>query len=276
MVLVLLTSCVTVFSADELTIEAILKNHGETVGSESDRKRAGSRIAIGKSEFELTLPSWSAAGKVVFASDDRNIMLISSFDVAEYPFEKIGLFNGKIDIPFTTPGSRSPMGSYLLLNDNIVSEKLFGGVISSGWKMLNPAPVLDRMRLAGTKKVGGREAYVIRYNAKGNASADSGIDLFFDAKNFRHVRAEYRQKIPEKYFYRMGIFGNQEGENMNQLIEEFGDFRKTGGLELPHKYTVKLIIDGRSGTKEFRWTFVFDEYRLGQNFGEDFFTFERK
>jgi hypothetical protein len=168
------------------------------------------------------------------------------------------------------------MGSYLLLNDNILSERLFGGAIAVGWRMLDAKAIIERLRLGGTKKIAGREVYVVRYNAKGNTSADSGIDLYFDAKDFRHVRTEYRQKMPEKYFYRMGIFGNQEGENMNQLIEDFSDFRRTGGLDLPHKYSVKLIIDGRSGTKEFRWTFNFDEYRFGQNFGEDFFTFEKK
>ena len=262
------------YAGDEPTVEEILKKHAEAVGSETARKQVSNRIAIGKSEFEVTLPNWRSAGKVVFASDDRNVMFMSSFDLAEYPFEKVGLFRGKIEIPFTSSGSRSPLGSYLLLNDNILSERLFGGLISARWRMLEPAQIIERLRFGGTKKIGERKAYLIRYNAKGNTSADSGIDLYFDVKDFRHVRTEYRQKMPEKYFYRMGIFGNQEGENLNQLIEDFGEFRDVAGLTLPHKYTVKLLIDGRSGTKEFRWTFKFEEYRVGQNFGESFFTFE--
>ena len=266
----------SIFAFGEPTVEEILRKHAEAVGTETARKQTSNRIAIGKSEFEVTLPAWRSAGKAVFASDERNIMFISSFDLPEYPFEKVGLFRGRVEIPFTTSGSRSPLGSYLLLNDNILSERLFGGVISARWRMLDAGQISERLRYGGTKKINGQETYVIRYNAKGNTSADSGIDMFFDVKDFRHVRTEYRQKMPEKYFYRMGIFGNQEGENLNQLTEDFGDYRETGGLTLPYKYTVKLLIDGRSGTKEFRWTFRFDEYRLGQNFGEDFFTFEKK
>ena len=267
---------IVVFADTDPTVEDVLKRHAQAVGSEGDQKKAGNRIAIGKSEFELTLPSWRSSGKALFASDGQNMMLISSFDLAEYPYEKVGLFYGKVDIPFTTPGSRSPMGSYLLLNDNILSERLFGGAISVGWRMLDSAKVMDRLRFAGRKKIAGREAFVLRYNARGNTSADSGIDIYFDAKDFRHLRTEYRQKMPEKYFYRMGIFGNQEGENSNLLTEDFDDFRQVDKLNLPFKYTIKLVIDGRSGTKEFRWTFKFDEYRLGQNLGEDFFTFEKK
>jgi hypothetical protein len=265
------------FAAVDPTVEEILKKHAAAIGTDTARTRAGNRIAIGKSQFEVTLPSWRSTGKAVFASDDRNLMLMSSFDLPEYPFEKVGLFRGKVEIPFTTPGSRSPMGSYLLLNDNILTERLFGGAIRVGWRMLDPANILERLRFGGTKKVNGRVAYVIRYNAKGNTSADSAIELFFDAKNFRHLRTEYRQKMPEKYFYRMGIFGNQEGENLNRLVEEFSEFREAGnGLTLPHRYSVNLVIDGRSGTKDFRWTFAFDEYRFGQNFGEKFFSFEMK
>lgn len=260
----------------EPTVEEILRKHAEAVGTETARKQAGNRIAIGKSEFEVTLPTWRSTGKAVFASDDRNIMFISSFDLPEYPFEKVGFFRGKLQIPFTTSGARSPLGSYLLLNDNILSERLFGGAISTQWRMLDASQIAESLRFGGSKKIEGRETYVIHYNAKGNTSADSGITMYFDAKNFRHVRTEYRQKMPEKYFYRMGIFGNQEGENLNQLSEDFGDHRETGGLTLPHRYKIRLLIDGRSGTKEFRWSFTFDEYRMGQNFGEDFFTFETK
>jgi len=277
LVFVFASSFSVVSNADnDPTVEEILKRHKASVGSASNKNQIANRIAIGKSEFDLTLPAWHSEGKALFASDAENTMFVSSFDLAEYPFEKVGLFRGKIDIPFVTAGSRSPMGSYLLLNDNILSEKLFGGVISASWRMLDPAPIMERLRFAGRKKIAGREAFVIRYNARANTSADSGIDLYFDAKDYRHLRTVYRQKMPEKQFYRMGIFGNQEGENINTLTEDFDDFRAVGGLTLPHKYLIRLTLDGRSGTKDFRWTFKFDEYRIGQNFGEDFFTFEKK
>jgi hypothetical protein len=115
---------------------------------------------------------------------------------------------------------------------------------------------------------------VIKYNARGAASSDSTIDIYFDPKDLRHLRTEYKQTIPDSSMHRVGTFGNQIGESRNTLVEDFDDFRSVDGLTLPFKYTVKLTVESRVGTKEFRWTFRFDEYRLGQNFGEDFFKFD--
>lgn len=258
------------------TPEEILTKHARSIGSETKLTEAFSRIAIGTSEFVITLPESRAAGKALFASNAENAMLISSFDLAEYPFEKIGFFRGKVEIPFIQPGSRSPIGSYLLLNDNILDEKLFGGAICSSWRMMDIKSALERLRFGGKKKIAGREAYILRFNSKSASSSNSGIELYFDAKDFRHLRTEYRQKMPDKNFYMTGIFGNQTGENINTLTEDFEDFKTVGGLTLPHKYKITLVIDGRAGTKEFQWHFKFDEYRIGQNFGADFFTFDKK
>jgi hypothetical protein len=262
-------------AADDPSVEEILQRHAHAVGTESARKQNQNRIAIGKSEFEVSLPAWRSTGKAVFASDRQNTMLISSFDLPEYPFEKIGFFRGKTEIPFTTPGTRSPIGSYLISNDNILAERLFGGEISVSWRMLDSTSILERMKFAGRKKVNGREAFVIKYNARGNTSSDSTIDIYFDAKDFRHLRTEYRQTIPDQSMHRVGTFGNQIGESRNTMVEDFDDFRNVEGLTLPFQYTVKLTVESRVGTKEFRWTFNFDEYRLGQNFGEDFFSFDK-
>ena len=272
---ILLFATVFVSSGQDPTVEEALKRHAESIGTENARTEASDRVAIGVSEFVLNLPSARSAGKMLFASDRGNVMLISSFDLLEYPYEKIGFFRGKIDIPFITPGTRSPMGSYILLNDNLLSERLFGGVINSSWRMLDPS-VVERLRFGGRKKVNGKDAFVLRFNPKMATSADSSIDLYFDAKTFRHLRSEYRQKIPDKNAYPTTFIGNQTGENINVLTEDFEDFRAVDGLTLPYKYTVKLLSNNRAATKDFRWTFNFNEYRLGQNFGEDFFTFEPK
>ena len=82
--------------------------------------------------------------------------------------------------------------------------------------------------------------------------------------------------MPDRSMHQVGTFGNQIGESRNTMIEEFDDFRSVGGVTLPYKYAIKLIVESRVGTKEFRWTFKFDEYRLGQNFGADFFSFDKK
>ena len=262
--------------AQELTLEEVLTRHADSVGNEKSRNETANRVAIGVSEFVLNLPASHSAGKVLFASDERNAMLISSFDLLEYPYEKVGYFRGKMDVPFITPGTRSPMGSYLLLNDNLFRERLFGGVINNSWRLFDSASAIERLRLGGRKKVNGKDCYVLRFTPKLAASADSSIEILIDTKTFRHLRTEYKQKIPDKNAYPTTFIGNQTGENSNTLAEDFDDFRVVQGLTLPFKYTVKLLLNSRAATKDFRWTFTFTEYRLGQNIGEDFFTFEAK
>ncbi|PYS91245.1 MAG: hypothetical protein DMF62_02960 [Acidobacteria bacterium] len=255
--------------------EEILRRHAESIGTERALADTANRVAVGVSEFVLNLPAARSAGKMLFASDRNNTMLISSFDLLEYPYEKIGFFRGKVDVPFIMPGMRSPMGSYLLLNDNLLSERLFGGAVSCRWRMLDPAAI-ERVRSGGRKKVNGKDSFVLRFTPEVAASADSSIDLYFDAKTFRHIRSEYRQKIPDKNAYPTTFIGNQTGENINTLTEDFDDFRVAQGMTLPFKYSVKLLLNSRAATKDFRWTFNFSEYRIGQNFGEDFFTFNKK
>jgi len=260
---------------DYPTVEEILKRHAESIGSTSDRETAVSSVAIGTSEFILNLPSFHSQGKVLFASNADNTMLLSSFDLPEYPYEKIGWFRRKIEIPFIQPGSRSPIGSYLLLNDNLLSERLFGGAICSTWRLLDKNAG-ERIRFGGVKRINGEETFVLRFNVKSASAGDSGIDIYIHTKTFRHIRTEYRQKIPTMNIYQTGIFANQTGENVNKLVEEFDDFRSADGLMLPHLYKISLVLDSRADTKEFRWIFKFNEYRFGQNFGEDFFTFNKK
>lgn len=275
--LVALLNSVAAFAAraDQPNIDEILRKHAEAIGSLSDRETAVSRVAIGTSEFILNLPSFHSQGKVLFASNAGNTMLLSSFDLPEYPYEKIGWFRGKIEIPFVQPGSRSPIGSYLRLNDNLLSERLFGGAICSTWRLLDKNAG-ERIRFGGLKKINGEEAFVLRFDVKSASAGDSGVDIYIHSKTFRHIRTEYHQKIPNMNTYQTGIFANQTGENINKLIEEFDDFKTAAGITLPHLYKISLVLDSRADTKEFRWIFRFNEYRFGQNFGEDFFSFNKK
>lgn len=273
-ILFCLVAAFSTIVASDPTPSEILKKHAEAVGTADKRSPTKSRIAIGTSVFKVKLPETAAEGKAFLASNADNSMLMSSFTLSEYPYEKIGLFRGKVEVPFIRPGARSPIGSYIYQNDNLIKERIFGGNIFSTWAMLDESAVGDRVRFAGKKKVNGREAYVLRYLSKSSASANSSIEIFFDSKDSRHLRTEYRQTILQTTNYQIGIFGNQTGESFNLLTEDFDDYREIEGLMLPHKYEVKLLLDGRTGTNEFQWNFDFETYRVGQNFSNEFFKFD--
>src|SRR5436189_4903768 len=141
--------------------------------------------------------------------------------------------------------------------------------------MLEPAAI-ERVRSGGRKKLNGKDSFVLRFTPEVAASADSSIDLYFDAKTFTHIRSEYRQKIPDKNAYPTTFIGNQTGENINTLTEDFDDFRVVQGVTLPFKYSVKLLLNSRAATKYFRWTFYFSDYPIGIIFCDAFFPFNKQ
>lgn len=81
-------------------------------------------MALGASEFESNVPVVKGGGKAVVVSDPGNLFFIISLNSKEYPFEKIGYFDGKTSLPFTTAGSRSLLGSFLSDHQLMLSEGL--------------------------------------------------------------------------------------------------------------------------------------------------------
>jgi hypothetical protein len=272
-VLILFGSLFVGLRGADLKADEIITKHLESLGNEKKRQSIKNLLTIGNSEFIIKIPQSKILGKALIASDSKNLMLISSFPASDYPFEKIGFFDSKINIPFVRPGFRSPLGNYLLLNNQILSNGLFAGSITPSWRFLTLNK--EALENGGKKKIGGRETYIIKFFPKEASGADSSIKLYFDAQNFQHLRTEYLQKIPSKNLYPAGIFDAQTGDSINVLTEEFGDFREVEGLTLPHTYSLKLTVDNQVGTNEFQWNILISEYRFNQKFDSSFFTFDR-
>jgi hypothetical protein len=210
---------------------------------------------------------------------------LSTFDMRDYRLERIGIFSDKIDIPVVQENHRSPLGSFLLAYDKLLGGRLFGGSIFSTWALYSRD--LDELKLEadGKKKVNNRDAWVIKVSPKGGLSGGSYIKLYFDAENFHHLRTVFHQKETETGFYdtgsratNIGTTGNwgpgEMTNNGSTLTEDFDDFKTdAAGISLPHKYSVLLYIDSRTGSAQFKWDFNITEYKL-VNFPPNFFSFQ--
>lgn len=259
--------------AQDLKPEEIIAKHISSLGAKEKRNLVKNRLAVATSEFIVKVPYAKLEGKAVLASDVTNTFLLSSFDSPEYPFEKIGYFKNKVDIPFIVSGRRSPLGGFLFIHNKILSEKLFGGAISSSWIVLDEKFGKSKIENDGKKNIDGREAYVLSYFPK---NMDFSIKLFFDTKNFQHLRTEYFQSIPTGN-HMIGIMGNANEMGIgNKLIEDFRDYKDVDGLNLPHSYKVTLVLDGRSGTGEYVWNFNVGQYHFNQKLDSSFFSFDKK
>ena len=259
--------------AQDIKTEEIISKHLDSIGTKEKRDAVKNRLVGGMSEFESKFPNQKTAGKAVFVSEANDLFFVSSFNSKEYPFEKIGFFKGKQNLPYVTAGTRSPLGAFIADNNKILSDGLLTGSISQTWTLLNLQDQKGTLKSAGTKKIDGQETYVLSYFPKGG-STEFSIKIFFDKQNFRHVRTEYRHTIAPKQ-ETFGRLGAQTGVKIS-LIETFADFKNESGLTLPHSYKIQYLTDSNSGTYEYNWGFTISTYLFNQNLAPDFFTFEEK
>jgi len=273
-IVLLFSSNLAAQKTDDFKVEDIISKHLDSIGTKERREEIKNRMAIGTSEFESKLPTRKTAGKAVIVSDAKNLMFITSFASREYPFEKIGFFAGKVNLPFISAGNRSPLGTFINDHKTMLSEGLFTGSISSTWNLLNTQSTKGKFDSAGTKKIDGRKTYVLNYYPGVNSS-EYTIKLYFDAQTFQQVRTEYRHLIAAKTST-FGKLGDQTGGFELSLIENFGDYKNENGLILPHTYQLKYMTTSNQGTYEFNWGVKISQYLFNQNLAPDFFSFDDK
>jgi len=272
--LFLLNLSVFFVKSQDLKAEEIISKHLDSIGTKEKRDEIKNRLVVGTSEFESKLPSRKTTGKAIFVSEANDLFFVSSFNSKEYPFEKIGFFKGKQNLPFVTAGARSPLGAFIADHNKILSDGLLTGSISQTWLLLNLQEQKGTLKSAGTKKIGGQNTYVLTYFPKSGGSTEFSVRLFFDSQNFRHIRSEYRRTIAPKQAT-FGVLGEQPGVKIT-LIEIFSDFKNENNLTLPYTYKIQYMTESNSGTYEYNWGFKISQYLFNQKLAPDFFSFEEK
>lgn len=256
--------------AQELRLEEVVSNHTNSIGKSDKRKELKNMVLLGMSEFHSKMPERKSVGKVAIVSDASNLLVISSFLAESYPYEKIGIFDSKINIPFVNAGVRSPLGDFLWEHPGILKSGLFSGSMSLQWSFLEDYSKRGKLSLAGTKKIDGKKTHVIEYYPQGS-SESLKIRLFFDAETFQHIRSEYR----EEYSGKQATFGQlgQVNGYVMQLTETYKDFKTQNDITLPTNYKVQYMGSSSKGTFEYEWIFKLNEIKFNQPLKEGFFTF---
>lgn len=261
-------------SAQKMTVEELISKHRDSIGPSDKLAAVKERMGMGLSEFESKLPSKKTNGKAVIASRGDDFMFLVSLNSQEYPFEKIGYFANRVSLPYVSAGARSPLGAFIAEHEKMLTTGVFTGAMSGAWPLLDPELNGAKTKLAGKKKVGDRDAYVLEYWPKGMDSAEFTIRMFFDAETFRHLRTEYRHVInPSQDTF--GTLGRQSGVRQS-LVETFGEFKTVDGLTLPYSYDAHYTTESNSGTFEFFWRLALQQYLLNPNLDANFFTFDKK
>lgn len=261
-----------VAAQEKLTAEQIVAKHLESIGSEKARQNAKSRIVFGTCTATFRgRRNGTLSGQAVLASENTRNLIGMSFESPDYPHEKMGYDGQRFRAGFVTPGTRTPLGSFLLNNEGVFKEGLVGGTLSSAWSLLNTAEKNAKIEYAGTEKINNLPAHKIRYTPR--RGADLQVTLYFDADNFRHVRSLYERVVSP------GLSGGVNAsagrrETRFRMVENFSEFKKEGGLTLPHKYELELFIDATNGTIIYNYLIGLQQFTFNQDIGAEFFNAE--
>jgi hypothetical protein len=263
--LILLT-CASVNPAlpfsDDLTTETLIAKHLEAIGSAEARATVKSRVTTGTVVSTIRLGgAGQLIGRGVLASSGNKSLIGMTFNDLKYTNENMA-FDGKtVTVGQFTPGTRTPLGNLLLSFDMVFKQGLIGGTLSSAWPLLDLRVTNPKLKYAGVKKINNQEVRVLNYYPRD--SSFLGITLFFDTETFQHVRTEYEKVINAGMVTQNEVAASQQ-ETRYKMIEEFSDFKKEGGLSLPHSYKLQLSISNQRGSLLQDWAFTLTQFAFNE------------
>lgn len=259
--------------AQKISADDIVAKHLESIGTVEARKNIKNQVASGLVQYAVLLNKTGGNGKIVIASEGRKLLYGMSFSIPSYPAETI-VFDGKnAKIAFAINNARSAFGDYLYRYKDTITEGLLGGVLGSGWALHDLVGRKAKIDFDGTKKINDREVYVLKFMPKGGA--DLSFTIFIDLQTFEHVRTEYKA-------VRSAIIGSspdassQQREQRETLVEEFSDYRRENGLNLPHSYRAYVRLEGAAGVREYEYRAEFSDFYFNQPLDPNSFNTETK
>lgn len=263
-------------AADKMKPEEIIAKHLDSIGTAESRAAIKSRLIGGTVAANLALqtPGMSQFnGQFVIASEGSKNVIAMGFQNTNYTQERFGFDGENVTIGYTTPGVRSTLGGFLVAYKSILKYGLLGGVLSDSWPLLNLSAKQQKLEYVGMKKIGDRQVYQIKYLPHG--SSDIDISLYFDSENFQHLRTEYSRFISAGIGGSVDSSGSQRATRY-KMTEDFSDFKKEGGLTLPHSYKITLEHEATVGSFTGKWDVTLNQFNFNQTIPPDLFNVKGK
>ena len=170
------------------------------------------------------------------------------FDINDYPGEDVA-YNGegRVEVGWIQPGVRSAMGQFFYQFDEILTEGLFGGAMSTGWALVNLESLQPKLKYEGLKKVDGNPYHTIKYQR--GKGGDVQTRLYFEPETFRHTHTIYKVRISSPIVAGGDGASASQPETWYTVQESFANFRDIGGITLPTQWMIEYSKEiGRTGS----------------------------
>lgn len=259
---------ICMFAGDtSLTVEDLVRNHLDAIGTAQVRSATQSRAVQGTAVYRILVGgSGSVEGKTGMVSEGRKLRFMAKFLRGDYRGEQFIFNEGRFEIAFANVDqTRSPFGDFVRTQTAILGEGLFGGVLSTGWALLDAGERKPRLTYEGLKKVDGQNLHQLRYEPR--KSSDLEIRLYFDPETFRHVRTVYLLSIGSNVGADITQSAKQRPERL-RLEEKFSAFKDVDGLRLPTRWNIQFTRETPTGsTTVTEWDL--SEEQINNNIGLD-------
>lgn len=242
--------------------EDVVAKHLDSIGTAEARAGVKTRMGVGEAVVTfVSQKNQSAQGRIVMASAGEKNFIGLSLNATDYPGEKFSYDGSKAKVATVIDGKRSFFGNFVDSNELILKESLMGGTLASSWALANLDTRKAKLSFDGTKKINGKEHYVLGYSPKGGGDLD--ISLYFDKDTFRHVRTEYKRTSSAPIGRNIDDSARQN-ESRIKVTEDYSDFKDVKGLTLPHSYKLVYLATGANGTLEVEWAYNLSEFALNR------------
>jgi hypothetical protein len=252
----------------KMKAEDVVAKHLDSIGSAELRASLASQISVGDATVNFKSQKYAPLlGRVVLTSAGEKSFLGMRLGSVDYPHEKFSFDGKKVKVAYVRSGVRSVLGNFIFANGGFLEDGLLGGTLMSSW-LLHDKTKKPKLSMQGSKKIDGRDVYVLGYSPKGGSDFD--INLYFDKETFHHIRTEYKRVASAG----IGTSPDQSSRFLESRIiftENFSDFKAEGGLTLPHTYSLNYLISGQNGTTEIEWVFKLNEFAFNQNLSPNTF-----
>jgi hypothetical protein len=227
--------------------EELLSQHLDAIGTAGVRAATKTRAVQGSAMYRVVVGGGGhEEGKTGLVSDGRKIRFLVRFPQNDYGGENF-LFNGDVtQVGFANSNqSRSPLASFVMSQDVVVRDGLIGGVLSTGWPLLNLTDRGAKLSYQGLKKVDGRMLHQVRYEPHKHSELE--ISLYFEPDTLRHVKTVYNLVVGNNVGATILESARMQPER-SSLEERFSDFTTADGLTLPTHWNLQFTRELSSGS----------------------------
>ncbi len=247
----LMTAAVAAVAADDkLTLEQVIARHLASIGTPEALAKAKTRVAEGKSKFEIVNAGGYLEGKVTVVSQAGNSRLVLKYPNPDYPGEDMLTDGNKVHV-YGRP-QRSALGFFIYNQGTaLLTEGLFEGTLSTAWPLLDPKLHSAKLTYNGLKTIDGQQLHEVRYEPKKRTDLD--IRLYFSKDDFRHVLTVAKITLDPRLTSSRGLFGrgspdvaNVRNQEIRYRVEErFSNFAQFDGMTFPTAFQIRYDLEGQ-------------------------------